>query len=135
MLNKSFLQGRMTKDPEIRQTNSGKAVALFALAVERDFKDSSGERGVDFINCVAYDHVAEFIKNWFHKGSMAVVVGRLQIRDWTDREGNKRQSSEIVCESVYFGDSKRTELKPAGAPVNVQYTEPDDADHGTLPWE
>lgn len=134
MLNKSFLQGRMTKDPEIRQTNSGKAVALFALAVERDFKDSNGERGVDFINCVAYDHCAEFIKNWFRKGSMAVVVGRLQIRDWTDREGNKRYTSEIVCESVYFGESKKT-LNPAGEPVSVQYTEPEDADHGALPWE
>ncbi len=134
MLNKCFVMGRMTKDPEIRATNSGKTVALFTLAVERDFKDSNGERGADFINCVCYDKTAEFVKNWFHKGSMTVAVGRLQIRDWTDKEGNKRYTSEIVCENVYFGESKKTELKPAGEPVSVQYTEPEDADQGELPF-
>ena len=135
MLNKCLEMGRMTKDPEIRATNSGKTVALFTLAVERDFKDSNGERGADFINCVCYDKTAEFVKNWFHKGSMAVAVGRLQIRDWTDKDGNKRYSTEIVCENVYFGESKKKEDWTAAAATAPEVNADDfDDGAGELPF-
>ena len=108
MLNKIFIMGRMTRDPELRRTQTGTPVASFTLAVERDFKDKdSGDRTADFIDCVAWRNTAEFISKHFSKGRMAVVVGSLQMRDWTDKEGNKRRSAEIVADTVYFGDSKR----------------------------
>lgn len=108
MLNKCFFQGRLTRDPELRHTQSGAAVASFSLAVERDFKDkTTGERTTDFIDVVAWRGTAEFVSRFFTKGRMAVVVGSLQIRDWTDKDGNKRRSAEVIAESVYFGDSKR----------------------------
>lgn len=108
MLNKVFIMGRLTRDPELRHTQSGTAVASFTLAVERDFKDkTTGERTTDFIDVVAWRGTAEFVSRFFSKGRMAVVVGALQIRAWEDKEGNKRRTAEVIAESVYFGDSKR----------------------------
>ena len=108
MLNKIFIMGRLTRDPELRRTQTGTPVASFTLAVDRDFKDKdSGERSTDFIDVVAWRNTAEFISKHFTKGRMAVVVGSLQMRDWTDKDGNKRRSAEIVADTVYFGDSKR----------------------------
>jgi single-strand DNA-binding protein len=107
MLNRIIVMGRMTRDPELRRTNSGTAVASFSLAVDRDFKSQSGEKETDFIDIVAWRNTAEFVSKYFSKGRMAVVEGRLQLRDWTDKEGNKRRTAEIVADSVYFGDSKR----------------------------
>ena len=106
MLNKCFLLGRLTKDPEIRRTNGGAAVTSFTLAVDRDFK-SNGEKETDFIDVVAWRNTAEFVSKYFSKGRMAIVEGRLQIRDWTDKNGNKRRTAEVVADNVYFGDSKR----------------------------
>lgn len=106
MLNKCFLLGRMTKDPEIRRTNGGAAVTSFTLAVDRDFK-SNGEKETDFIDVVAWRNTAEFVSKYFSKGRMAIVEGRLQIRDWTDKNGNKRRTAEVVADNVYFGDSKK----------------------------
>ena len=107
MLNRIIVMGRMTRDPELRRTNSGTAVACFSLAVDRDFKSQSGEKETDFIDSVAWRNTAEFVSKYFTKGRMAVVEGRLQLRDWTDKDGNKRRTAEIVADSVYFGDSKR----------------------------
>ena len=108
MLNKIFIMGRLTRDPELRRTQTGTPVASFSLAVDRDFKDrNTGERTTDFIDCVAWRQTGEFVSRYFTKGRMAIVEGRLQIRDWTDKEGNKRRSAEVVADNVYFGDSKR----------------------------
>ena len=108
MLNKVFIMGRLTRDPELRRTQSGTAVASFSLAVDRDFKDkATGERTTDFIDVVAWRQTGEFVSRYFTKGRMAVVEGRLQIRDWTDKDGNKRRTAEVVADQVYFGDSKR----------------------------
>lgn len=107
MLNKCFFQGRLVKAPELRHTQSGTAVASFSLAVERDFKDKqTGEKVTDFIDCVAWRGTAEFVSRYFAKGSMAVVVGALQIRSWDDKDGNKRRTAEVVAESVYFAGQK-----------------------------
>lgn len=108
MLNKIIIMGRMTRDPELRHTQTGTAVASFTLAVDRDFKDkSTGEKATDWIDVVAWRNTAEFVSRYFSKGRMAVVEGRLQIREWTDKDGNKRRTAEVVAENVYFGDSKR----------------------------
>jgi single-strand DNA-binding protein len=108
MLNHIVLMGRLTKDPELRRTQSGTAVASFSLAVERDFADkATGQRTTDFIDIVAWRGTAEFVSKYFTKGRMAVVEGRLQIRAWQDREGNNRRSAEVIAENVYFGDSRR----------------------------
>ena len=108
MLNRIILMGRLTRDPELRHTQTGTAVASFTLAVDRDFKDrNSGERATDFIDVVAWRQTGEFVSRYFTKGRMAVVEGRLQMRDWTDKDGNKRRSAEVVADNVYFGDSKR----------------------------
>ncbi len=107
MLNKIILMGRLTRDPELRRTGSGTAVTSFSLAVDRDFKSQSGEKETDFIDIVAWRSTAEFVSKYFSKGRMAVVEGRLQIRDWTDKDGGKRRSAEVVADNVYFGDSKR----------------------------
>ena len=108
MLNHIVIMGRLTRDPELRRTGSGIAVASFTVAVDRDFggKDG-GERETDFIDCVAWRQTGEFVSKYFTKGRMAVVSGRLQIRSWTDKDGNKRRTAEIVADNVYFGDSKR----------------------------
>ena len=108
MLNKIILMGRLTRDPELRRTGSGIAVASFTVAVDRDFASrESGERETDFIDCVAWRQTGEFVSKYFTKGRMAVVSGRLQIRSWTDKDGNKRRTAEVVADNVYFGDSKR----------------------------
>ena len=108
MLNKVFIMGRLTRDPELRRTQTGTPVASFSLAVDRDFKDkSTGERTTDFIDVVAWRQTGEFVSRYFTKGRMAVVEGRLQMRDWTDKDGNKRRTAEVVADQVYFGDSKR----------------------------
>ena len=109
MLNRIIVMGRLTRDPELRRTNSGKAVASFTVAVDRNFKSQSGEKETDFIDVVAWRSTAEFVAKYFTKGRMAVVEGRLQIRDWQDKDGNKRRSAEVVADNVYFGDSR-----PAG---------------------
>lgn len=115
MLNKIVIMGRMTKDPELRRTGSGTAVTSFTLAVDRDFKAQDGSRETDFIDCVAWRSTAEFASKYFAKGRMAAVEGRLQMRDWTDKEGNKRRNAEVIVDNLYFGDSK----KDAGAAVDV----------------
>ena len=107
MLNKIILMGRLTRDPELRRTGTGTAVTSFSLAVDRDFKSQSGEKETDFIDIVAWRSTAEFVSKYFTKGRIAVVEGRLQIRDWTDKDGGKRRSAEVVADNVYFGDSKR----------------------------
>ena len=107
MLNKIILMGRLTRDPELRRTGTGTAVTSFSLAVDRDFKSQSGEKETDFIDIVAWRSTAEFVSKYFTKGRMAVGEGRLQIRDWTDKDGGKRRSAEVVADNVYFGDSKR----------------------------
>jgi len=108
MLNHITIMGRMTKDPELRRTGSGIAVASFTLAVDRDRKNEAGEKEVDFIDCNAWRNTAEFVSKYFTKGSMAIASGRLQIRTWTDKDGNKRRNAEVVADSVYFGDSKKS---------------------------
>ena len=108
MLNRIVLMGRLTRDPELRRTQNGTAVTSFSLAVDRDFKDkTTGEKSTDFIDIVAWRQTAEFVSRFFTKGRMAVVEGRLQLRDWTDRDGNKRRTAEVIADNVYFGDSKR----------------------------
>ena len=108
MLNHIVIMGRLTRDPELRSTASGISVASFTVAVDRDFANKeSGEKQTDFINCVAWRSTGEFVNKYFSKGSMIVVSGRLQIRDYTDRDGNKRTAAEIVADNVYFGESKR----------------------------
>ena len=108
MLNHITIMGRLTRDPELRRTGSGIAVASFTVAVDRDFASrESGERETDFIDCVAWRQTGEFVSKYFTKGRMAVVSGRLQIRSWTDKDGNKRRTAEVVADNVYFGDSKR----------------------------
>ena len=108
MLNHIVIMGRLTRDPELRRTGSGIAVASFTLAVDRDFgKNENGERETDFIDCVAWRQTGEFVSKYFTKGRMAVVSGRLQIRSWNDKDGNKRRTAEVVADNVYFGDSKR----------------------------
>lgn len=132
MLNKIVLMGRLTRDPEIRRTQSGTAVASFTLAVDRDFKSQDGERETDFIDVVAWRSTAEFVRKYFSKGRMAVVEGRLQVRDWKDKDGAKRRSTEVIADSVYFGDSKRSESDtqaPAG-----EIAELPDEDEGNLPF-
>lgn len=122
MLNKIFIMGRLTRDPELRRTQSGTAVTSFSLAVDRDYKSQSGEKETDFIDVVAWRSTAEFVSKYFTKGRMAVVEGRLQIRDWTDKDGNKRRSAEVVADNVYFGDSKR-DAESAG-PYSGGYSAP-----------
>lgn len=117
MLNHIVLMGRLTRDPELRRTGSGVAVASFTLAVDRDFSNN-GERETDFIDCVAWRGTGEFVSKHFAKGRMAVVSGRLQLRDWTDKEGNKRRSAEVVADNVYFADSK-TQQAATAAPAEA----------------
>ena len=144
MLNKIIIMGRLTRDPELRRPASSTAVAGFTLAVDRDFKSQNGEKSTDFIDVVAWRNTAEFVAKYFTKGRMAVVEGRLQIRDWKDKDGNNRRSAEVVAENVYFGDSKR-DGAPAGdyaapmggyaAPVSTtsSFSEIEDED-GDLPF-
>ena len=128
MLNHITIMGRLTRDPELRRTGNGTAVASFTVAVDRDFSGKDGaEKETDFIDCVAWRQTGEFVSKYFTKGRMAVVSGRLQIRSWTDKDGNKRRTAEVVADNVYLGDSKsdgndnRTPTSyasPASAPVS-----------------
>lgn len=119
-LNQIVLQGRMARDPELRMTQTQKSVVNFTLAVDRDYAASGERKETDWIDCVAFGNTADFVHKYFLKGNMATVTGRLQLRDWTDREGIKRRSSEVIVDRIYFGESKKKEEpKPAGAPVNV----------------
>ena len=108
MLNHVTIMGRLTRDPELRRTGSGVAVASFTVAVDRDFGGrDGGEKETDFIDCVAWRQTGEFVSKYFTKGRMIVVSGRLQIRSWNDKDGNKRRTAEVVADNCYFGDSKR----------------------------
>ena len=114
MLNHIVLMGRLTADPELKQTKNGVAVGSFNLAVDRDRKDKdTGEREADFIRCVVWRSTAEFASRHFSKGQMAVVSGRLTIRPWTDEQGNKRSTTEVLVDNLYFGDSKKKESTPS----------------------
>lgn len=115
MLNTITIMGRLTRDPELRRTGSGIAVASFTVAVDRDFAEKNKEKETDFINCVAWRQTGEFVSKYFTKGRMIVVSGRLQIRSWTDKDGNKRRTAEVVADNCYFGDSK-SEQTTAGIP-------------------
>ena len=122
MLNHITIMGRLTRDPELRRTGSGIAVASFSLAVDRDYSPrDGGERETDFIDCVAWRQTGEFVSKYFTKGRMAVVSGRLQIRSWTDKDGNKRRTAEVVADNVYFGDSKRDNNDGGNAYGNNNY--------------
>ena len=155
MLNTITVMGRLVKDPELRQTQTGTNVCSFSIACERDYKPENGERETDFIDCVAWRGTAEFIHNWFRKGSMIIVSGRLQIRRWTDNDGQNRRSAEILAENVYFGEAKArtqdggTESGPPRTPsptegtrdiselakyANVKYVDAGDYDESGLPF-
>lgn len=140
MLNKIFLQGRLVADPELRHTQQGTPVASFRLAVDHDFKNqSTGERGVDFINIVAWRGTADFVSGYFTKGRMALVEGRLQMRGYKDRDGNKRIAAEVVASNIYFGDSKRDSEPGANAAYDGPPAAPPDMgeledDDGELPF-
>ena len=142
MLNHIVIMGRLTRDPELRYTQSQTPVVSFSVAVDRDFGGrDGGEKQTDFIDCVAWRSTAEFVSKYFRKGSMVVVSGRLQIRDWQDRDGNKRRSAEVVADNVYFGESKRREdggnsydsNRGASAPARSGFEELSD-DDGELPF-
>ena len=129
MLNHIVVMGRLTRDPELRRTGSGVAVASFTVAVDRDYAAEGQEKETDFIDCVAWRQTGEFVSKYFTKGRMAVVSGRLQIRSWTDKDGNKRRTAEIVADNVYFGDSKKSEETPSGYTgfVKNEYVQPSSA--------
>jgi single-strand DNA-binding protein len=130
-LNKIVLQGRLTRDPELRRTNGGTAVASFTLAVDRDFKSQNGQKETDFIDIVAWRNTAEFVSKHFSKGRMAVVSGRLQVRNYQDKDGNKRKAVEVVADNVYFCDSaKQSGPEVDTAPVSLEEFD----DDGDLPW-
>lgn len=131
MLNQVVVMGRMTADPELRHTQSGVAVTTFRLAVDRDFKDKDGEKKADFLPVVCWRGTAEFVSKYFSKGRLVAACGRLQVREYTDKDGNKRSVTEIVAENVYFGDSKR-EDKPAD---KEPFYPLDDMDDGELPFD
>ena len=138
MLNHITIMGRFVRDLELKYTPSGTAVSSFSVAVDRDFKSEGGEKQTDFIDCVAWRQTGEFVSKYFQKGSMAVVSGRLQIREWQDKEGNKRRTAEIVADNVYFGESKnasaQTETAPSGKsyPKGVKFE--DGGGDGELPF-
>ena len=135
MLNTITIMGRLTRDPELRRTSSGVAVASFTLACERDFAPQGEARGTDFIDIVSWRYTAEFVEKYFSKGQMAVVTGRLQIRNWEDKEGNKRRSAEILADHVYFGEAKRDKTTQGEPQYDPQggFSEIEDTDT-TLPW-
>ena len=132
MLNRIIIQGRLTKDPELRRTQSGTAVASATVAVDRDFKNQDGSRETDFISVVAWKGTGELLAKYFTKGRMIVVEGRLQLRDWTDNDGNKRRTAEIVASSVYFGDAKPQDVAPTQSEPQGGFSEVED--DGELPF-
>lgn len=121
MLNHIVIMGRLTRDPDVRRTPNGTSVTSFSLAVDRDFGSRDGEKATDFIDCVAWRNTADFVGKYFTKGRMAIVSGRLQIRDWTDKDGNKRRSAEVVADNVYFGDSKKDRESGSGEYFSPSY--------------
>jgi len=135
MLNTITIMGRLTRDPELRRTSSGVAVASFTLACERDFAPQGADKETDFIDVCAWRYTAEFVEKYFSKGQMAVVTGRLQIRNWEDKEGNKRRSAEILADHVYFGEAKRDKTTQGEPQYDPQggFSEIEDIDT-TLPW-
>lgn len=125
-LNRITIMGRLTRDPELRRTQSGTPVTSFTMAVDRDFKNQSSEKETDFIDVVAWRQTAEFVARYFAKGRMAIASGRLQIRDWQDMDGNKRRSAEVIADSIYFGDSNPQDAQPAVHAVNVDASDFDE---------
>lgn len=141
MLNHITIMGRLTRDPEMRSTQSGVAVASFTLAVDRDFGGrDGGEKQTDFIDCTAWRHTAEFVSKYFSKGRMAVVSGRLQIDNYTDNDGNKRKAAKVVADNIYFGDSKKDGATGGQSDETASFTPepsgfvPVDVDSGELPF-
>lgn len=138
MLNTITIMGRLTRDPELRRTGSGVAVASFTVAVDRDFASQGQEKETDFIECVAWRNTAEFVSKHFAKGKMIVVSGRLQIRKWQDKDGNKRQTAEIVADNCYFGESKNAPADNGFAPPANNAPASDfamlDGEDGNLPF-
>lgn len=134
MLNHIVLMGRLTRDPEMRRTASGLACSNFSLAVERDIPNKeTGSRETDFVDCVAWRNTAEFVSKFFSKGSMAVVSGRLQIRSWEDKNGNKRRTAEIVADNIYFGSNKKDASAASSSSPAPDFPELDDDE--TLPFD
>ena len=141
MLNHITIMGRLTRDPEMRSTQSGVAVASFTLAVDRDFSGKDGgEKQTDFIDCTAWRHTAEFVSKYFSKGRMAVVSGRLQIDNYTDNDGNKRKAAKVIADNIYFGDSKKDGATSGQSDEAASFTPapsgfaPVDVDSGELPF-
>ena len=133
MLNRIIVMGRLTADPELRRTGTGIAVTSFTVAVDRDYSGKDGgEKETDFIDCVAWRNTGEFVEKYFTKGRMAVVSGRLQVRSYTDKDGNKRRIAEIIADSVYFGDSKNSNTGSIPAPA--QSFAPYDVSDSELPF-
>lgn len=125
MLNNVIIMGRLTRDPELRRTQGGTAVTSFTMAVDRDFKAQSGEKETDFIDVVAWRNTGEFAAKYLAKGRMAAVEGRIQVRDWQDKDGNRRKSVEVVADNVYFADSKR-DSKPQESRDDQEFDEIED---------
>lgn len=136
MLNRCIIMGRLTRSPELRRTQSGKAVTSVTLAVDRDFKGQNGEKETDFIDIVAWGNTAEFLCNYFSKGRMAAAEGRLQIRDWTDKDGKKRKAVEVLADHVYFGESKPKDeyAAPSYTAQGNGFQEIEDEEPGNLPF-
>jgi single-strand DNA-binding protein len=133
MLNKAILMGRLVADPELRRTPNNNSVTSFTLAVNRSFTRQGEQPQTDFIDIVAWRNTAEFVSKYFSKGRMAVVEGRLQLRDWTDKDGIKRRSAEVIADNVYFGDSKNSE-QPGQATQGQNFAPLDNFDPGDLPF-
>lgn len=133
MLNNVVIMGRLTRDPELRRTQSGTAVTSFTMAVDRDFKSQSGEKETDFIDVVAWRSTGEFAAKYLAKGRMAAVEGRIQVRDWQDKDGNRRKSVEVVADNVYFADSKRDSKPQESRTVDDQEFD-EIEDDGDLPF-
>ena len=133
MLNKVIIMGRLTRDPELRRTQNGTAVTSLTLAVDRDFKSQSGEKETDFIDVVAWRNTGEFAAKYLSKGRMVAVEGRIQVRDWQDKDGNRRKSVEVVADNVYFGDSKR-DSKPQESRTVDEPEFDEIEDDGDLPF-
>lgn len=134
MLNTISIMGRLTRDPELRYTSAGTPIASFTLAVDRDYSGADGEKKTDFIDCVAFKGTAEFVSKHFAKGTMAVVNGRLQFRDWQDRNGNNRRNAEILVENIYFGERKQQGAVDVAAGDYTEGFEELDEDDGELPF-
>lgn len=134
MLNKVILMGRLTRDPEMRYTQSNTPVTSFTLAIDRDRKDPNGEKQTDFVDCVTWNKQAEFVKSWFAKGMMAIVVGRIQSRNWEDRNGNKRTSIEINANEVLFGEFKKDKAAPKSEPDSPSFDDFPELDDSSCPF-